>query len=161
MLPLLVDDRTDAAGRPVQKEPVENAHRRRPRGLLLHSSSRAALTCTRRRSSSRRPASSTWARAAPREVSFGVRLAPILPELTENGARAQVLCMCDVTDGAAPTCPSSRRRLPARRAPPPAAAPCRSRPGGTCDSENRAFSCTITGHRMRQGVSTLLPGCMA
>ena len=27
-------------------------------------------------------------------------------------------------------------------------------PGGTCDSENRAFSCTITGHRMRQGVST-------
>ena len=38
MLPLLVDDRMDAAGRPVQKEPVKNAHRRRPRGLLLHSS---------------------------------------------------------------------------------------------------------------------------
>ena len=34
MLPLLVDDRMDAADRPVQKEPAEFAHRRRPRGLL-------------------------------------------------------------------------------------------------------------------------------
>ena len=34
MLPLLTDDRMDAADRPVQKEPAAIARRRRSRGLL-------------------------------------------------------------------------------------------------------------------------------
>ena len=43
MLPLLVDGRVDAADRPVQKEPAELAHRRRPRGLLQQHTKKCSL----------------------------------------------------------------------------------------------------------------------